>query len=83
MSDLYYNYRQHLINNTLSIQKQNTKNIIESCCYCNQCNYKTIDYVNTFKDNGIYTTEPSDLQQNYNAHFKKQSLASQLNTHKF
>jgi hypothetical protein len=76
MSDIVYNYRQALIHNSLDIQKNNTHIEFNSCCLCNKCNK-----INLAKINNIYTTEPSDLQLNYNTYFKYQSQKAKLNTH--
>lgn len=82
MSDLNYNYRQYIMHNTLKLQKNKTKNVVKACCYCNNCADKTFNYLNYHTNNNIYTTEPSDLQQNYNSQFRASTLRAQLNTHK-
>lgn len=77
-----YNYRQYLIANSKLIQQQATQKAMLSCCYCNQCNAKNVQHITNYSTSGIYTTEPSDLQQNYNAYIREQARKASLNTHR-
>lgn len=81
MSDLNYKYRQTIIHDAIKLQHNNIVNTVSSCCRCNGCAYKTINYLNYNTNNNIYTTEPSDLQQTYNSQFKASALKADLNTH--
>lgn len=85
MSNKTYNYRQYVINNALELQKQNTSKASRSCCYWDACLNNNLNYINnhTYVNNAesIYTTEPSDLQLNYENQFKKNALQAKLNTH--
>jgi len=80
MSDLNYQYRQYSITNACRLQKRNTEVSIEACCPCWDCKSPITQYINTYETNSFYTTEPSDLQQNYNTYFNKQAKMATLNS---
>jgi hypothetical protein len=79
MSELNYNYRQNIIKNAEVLQKHNTINAVKYCCLCDQCSHNKIIFMNNYYTNNTFTTEPSDLQQNYNAYFENQKQKARLN----
>lgn len=87
MSGLNYKYRQNLIANACTIQKQNTHSVMNQCCFCNSCNGELHSFMERLKNNTVrettYTIEPSDLQQNYTSRFNtlanKASVSYTLN----